>query len=786
MHFFAKSSVLFCLVCLFPLLSQAQQISQTVKGIVMDKAVRSPLIGATIELLNAGEVRGTVTDVDGRFRLENVPVGKCTLRINYLGYREIFMPNVTVNSGKEVDLNIEMEESVIIADEVVVKAQRERQQALNEMSTVSARSFSVNETQRFAAALNDPARMAQSYAGVISGGDNSNALSIRGNGPNGLLWRMEGVDIPNPNHFSSVGSSGGGISILSAQLLSNSDFMSGAFAAEYGNALSGVFDLRLRRGNTDRNEFTFQLGALGIDAATEGPIKLGKNKGSFLVNYRYSTLSVLSRLGLEIGDAQTDFQDLSFNLYLPTGKAGTFTLFGFGGISNQFEKPVADSLLWKKDGDKRFGYEFGSNSGAVGLTHSKIWGNTHLKTVLAASGTLNKEFDERFERDYSKLRTYNDNFEQNRFTLSSVLSHKFDRKNFLRLGAYANLAGFDLVQQRWNFQQRKLEERLKQAGDMSWVDAFAQWQYRMNEKLTFNAGFHTLAFGLTKQVSFEPRAALKYSFSGKTSLSMGYGRHSQVQPIGLYFNKNITNGQVFNPDLGMSKADHYVLSFDQYLPRNYHVKAEVYYQHLFDVPVSRGAATSFSILNQRDGFVYGALENTGLGRNYGLELTFEKSLTNGLYFILATSLYNSEYRASDLKWRNTRFNTNYATAFTAGKEWPWERNGKKRSFALNLRVTSVGGYREAPINLAESAKQKTTIRDNVKAFEAQLPAYFRADIGMRIIRNYKKLTTTFALDIQNATNNKNVFSQYYSVSKGKIDYDYMLPLIPVLAYKLEF
>lgn len=319
-------------ICLsvFSLALKAQIPTQTVRGIIVDKISQSPLPGVVVVLVNSNPLIGTSTDEEGRFKLTQVPVGKQTLKVSFIGYKENVMQNLSVNAGKELVLNVSLEEDIKSMSEVVVTAKVEKNKPLNDMSMVSTRAFSVEETQKFAAAVNDPARMATSFAGVVNGSDGGNMISIRGNSPNGLLWRMEGVEIPNPNHFSNVGTSGGGIAIISSQLLSNSDFSTGAFASEYGNALSGVFDLKLRKGNNQKREYTFQAGVLGVDVSTEGPFKKGYD-GSYLVNYRYSTLGLLSKMGVPIGDATTTFQDLSFNVSLPTKKLGTFGVFGFGG-----------------------------------------------------------------------------------------------------------------------------------------------------------------------------------------------------------------------------------------------------------------------------------------------------------------------------------------------------------------------------------------------------------------------------------------------------------------------
>ncbi len=764
----------------------AQNFTQTMKGTVLDKTVKTPLVGATVVLLDAEKTTGAMTDTDGRFRLPAIPVGKHTLRVTYLGYKEAVIPNITVNSGKETELVIELEEDFLTTKEVVVRAKVEKQKPLNELSTVSARTFSVEETQRFAAAVNDPARMASSFAGVATADDGNNTIAIRGNAPNGLLWRMEGVDIPNPNHFSAVGTSGGGISILSAQLLSNSDFLTGAFAAEYGNALSGVFDLKLRKGNSEKREYTLQLGLLGLDAAVEGPMRIGKQTGSYLVNYRYSTLSVLSKIGVKIGDATTDFQDLSFNLWMPAGKLGQFTLFGLGGLSKQSFEGKADSTLWDEDQSQQYAWDYLANTGVAGLTHSLVLGdNTFLKSVVAVSGTRNGDRTDEFQHDYSVRRLFDGHHDQLRTTVSSVLTHKFNARHLVRAGAYVSVLDYNLQQRQWDDDAERLVEQVKNTGTTTSLDAFAQWQYRASERLTLNAGVHAIGLFLNKTYSLEPRAALKYAFDERHTLSLGYGLHGQMQPLGLYFiqdeQKNLPNR-----NLGFTKAHHLVLSYDQSLPGNWHLKPELYFQALFNAPVSRDVADAFSALNVFDGFAGEILKNGGKGRNYGVELTVEKFLSDGFYFLFSGALFQSKYQGSDGVWRNSRYNSNFVNSLVSGKEWSWNRGQKNRTIGVSLKLTYTGGHRETPIDLDASIAQGKTVYDETRAFEDRMPSYFRLDTGIRLKRNYEHLTTSLALDIQNTTNRQNVFGRYYDNKSQTIKYWYQAPLIPVLSYRLEF
>jgi hypothetical protein len=780
--------LLTCLAFLFiASISQAQELTQTIRGTVVDKVSKTSLPGATIAILKSDPLIGSTTDPDGNFKLTKVPVGSHTIKISFIGYKEMVLPNVIVNSGKEVVLNIPIEEDIVKMDEIVISAGTniEKNKPINEMSSVSARTFSVEETRKFAAAVNDPSRMVTSFAGVVGTNDGNNSISIRGNSPFGLLWRMEGVDIPNPNHFANVGTSGGGISILSSQLLSNSDFMTGAFAAEYGNALAGVFDLNLRKGNNEKREYTVQAGFLGTDVAVEGP--LSKNyRGSYLINYRYSTLSILSKIGVNVGDAVTNFQDLSYNFYLPTKKIGNFSLFGFGGLSDQNQDAKKDSTVWE-DESERYNSKYFSNTGAAGIKHALTLGtNTYLQSALVISGNSNGYNEHRLDNNYNPAFSYQQKYINKKITASSVLNHKFNARHSLRSGIYYNEYFFNLNQKDFNRETKVVEERLDASGKASTAQLFSQWNYRATEKLTINYGLHFLHLFSNSSSSLEPRASVKYELNDVQSLSVGYGLHSQMQPVGVYEAQALQqDGSYYKPnkDLGFNKAHHFVVGYDRSINKYMRIKAETYYQRLYNIAVENDITSPASTLVVEDGYFTKPMINSGYGRNYGLELTLEQFMHNNLYFLLSTSLYNSEYQALDGIWRNTRFNGNHAMSFTAGKEFNWRKN---RTFGINLRSIWSGGFRSTPIDFEKSKQNGQTEYVKALAYSEQLPDYFRSDLRFSLKRNRAKSTSTLALDIQNVTNHQNLGGRYYDAQSGKVKTWYQLPLLPVLSYRIEF
>ncbi|MEM6803774.1 MAG: carboxypeptidase-like regulatory domain-containing protein, partial [Bacteroidota bacterium] len=421
--FFLTSSISFFLQSL-----SAQDLNQLVRGKIFDEINAKPLQDAVIYMKenNSREEYGIGIKCDeaGNFRSEFTPIGRYRLEIKANGYENYIIPDLLVEAGKEVILEIGLSIKSYDTGEVEISSYNSRKQKIEGVST---RVFTVEESQRFAATYYDPARLAANYPGVAVTGDESNNLIIRGNSPNGVLWRLEGVDIVNPNHLTNAGTftdrltqSGGGTIILSNQLLSDSRIQTGAFDPQYGNALAGVFDMRLRKGNNEKHEFIFQPSLIGLDLAAEGP--MGKNGASYLVNYRYSTIGFFDLIGLEITPESITYQDLAFNLYLPTEKAGTFTLFGMGGLSsNRFDAPREDSLI--EENRDRFDVDFSSNMGAIGMTHQlNIGEKTFWKSVLAASA-IKSTREEGFVRTFTQSDPSSfDEIKQEKLSFTSNLS----------------------------------------------------------------------------------------------------------------------------------------------------------------------------------------------------------------------------------------------------------------------------------------------------------------------------------------------------------------------------
>jgi hypothetical protein len=778
-------SAVFFVFCL-----SAQPVTQTVRGTVTDKVTRETLIGAVVVLVDSAHQTGSVTDADGKFRIAGVPLGRQQFVVSFLGYKPQTFSAV-VTSGKEVIFNVELEQSVIQGKEVNVIAERRKDKPNNEMAVVSARSFTFEETSRYAGSLMDPARMAMNYAGVNGASDARNDIIIRGNSPLGLLWRLNGVDIPNPNHFGTLGVTGGPISILNNNSLDKSDFLTGAFPAEYGNAVGGAFDLQMRTGNNEKHEFLAQFGFNGLELGAEGTISR-KNNSAYMINYRYSTLAVFKTLGLNYGagSAVPQYQDLTFNATFSTKKAGNFTVFGIGGISyaetlDKDRDTTEDNIY---DNNMRQDGYFGNSMGVIGVSNVYLFNNTSYGKLTLAASTASQHYkiDSISTTDNSPIPWYRNFSDQQKYSVNYFVTKKFSTKNFIK-------AGFDFKHIEFGlhdsiYDNPDFKPFVNSDGGSQLAQAFIEWQHRFSDKFSINSGLHGQLFLLNSTYAIEPRIGIKYDLQETSSVSLGIGFHSQLQPMYSYFQETLLPDNTIahtNMDLEFTKSKHFVLAYDRSFKNELRLKIETYFQYLTDVPVEQ-RPTTFSMLNEGADFGVSAVDslvNEGTGKNMGVELTFEKFYSHGYYFLVTASFYDSRYTASDGIERNTAFNGNYTVNFLGGKEWTIR---KKNVFGLNFRVVSSGGKRYVPIDFDKSAASGETVYDYSEAYEHQQKDYFRTDIKFTYRFNGKKVTHEFALDINNIFNTQNIWQQYYDSSSNTIKTEYQTGLFPIPLYRLLF
>lgn len=769
-------------------------LTQTIRGTVTDKVTGSPLIGATVIISNTKPVVGTITDINGIFRFEEVPVGRQAIEISYVGYHPLVIPNLLLTTGKEVVVTASLEEKAFQVEELTIRPDRKKEKARNEMASVSARMFSVEETERFAGSLGDPARMVANYAGVMTQNDSRNDIIIRGNSPAGLLWRLEGVEIPNPNHFGALGTTGGPVSMVNNNLLTDSDFLTGAFPAEFGNATAGAFDLNLRSGNNQKLEFTGQVGFNGFEAGIEGPVKLKENgpHPSFLANYRYSTLQLMHEIGFGTGtgSAIPEYNDLTFLVDIPATAAGRFKIFGLRGKSYIALGHDATDTTDNSYNARGTTTDFGSSLAVIGLSHNYYLNeNTSIKSTVSYQKTGAQTLIDSLKEESAVMPYYRSFQDEEKLSLSTRLKKKLNSRNNFSLGFVADVYQVSFADSVHDTDLDLYRVLADAEGSLTVLRSFVQYQYKLKNDVTMNAGLHFQYSDISGDLVAEPRLGMRIPAGYNSSFNLGFGMHSQLQPKNVYFDQTLDEKTGIysksNSDIGFTRSNHYIAGYDRLLAPNFRFKLETYYQSIYNVPVKE-SFPEFSMINAGDQFGMPReddLINEGKGRNYGLELTLEKFLSDGYYVLLTASLFESEYAGYDGIWRNTAFNGNYVLNLLGGYEF---RLGEKTMLTFDLKSVLAGGKRYIPIDLEASIEQNTEVRDWGRAYEEKYDPYFRTDIRLGIKKNGKRISQEWGIDLQNIANYRSIFMEGYDTSKQDVYQVYQQGFAPMALYRLQF
>ncbi len=749
-----------------------QSLEQNIRGRIVDKETLQPLAGVSVRISPHQQV--VFSDSMGRFNFTRTPIGRYKVTFSRLGYVPYEIPMMEVTSGKEIVLPIEMEEKVVYLREVRIVAEKRKDQALNESALISTRQFSLAEANRYAGGFQDPARMALNFAGVSNAGsDQNNEIIIRGNSPKGLLWRMEGIEIPNPNHFGDgQGSTSGIISMINSTSLANSDFMTSAFPAEYGNASSGVFDLRFRRGNNEKLEWMAQLSVVGIDLALEGP--LGKQGGSYRVGARYSTLELLLKSGLvriNTGNFKPAYRDVNYTIEVPLKKAGTLSFWGLMG-SNDTE----DEKIKTREYSSGF-------IGVFGVGHKLPMKHGNLSSNLAFTQESTQfDRDEILNSQWRSIR--NQSYRYPNWRLNSTYLHKVSSATTLKLGFILSRLGFDLQENRWN--GRALVNYLQESDATYYSQVFTQVTQKWTPFLQSTIGLHAYHFSLNGAKALEPRMAISFQNQTGGRFGLGLGWHSRLEPLSVYLYKRYPSPGIFvqqNKSIIPSRSMHQVLSFDQLLGESTRLKIEAYWQDIQKVPIDSARNGVFSMVNYSSGIPSQVLVNEGKGINKGLEFTLERFFANDFYYLLTASLFDSKYQNRNLIWRNTQFNNLFAANLLVGKDF---QLNKQKTLSINFRYMLRGGNRYTPVNLPESIKRNTTILQSAKINEAQYPNFNRLDFSLAYKINRKGHTWSIRADVQNSLNTNNVIEERYDSAIKALAYRYALPMVPILSTRLDF
>lgn len=793
----------------------SQSLTQTVRGTIVDMDSQLPLIGVAVIVLDSKPFNGAATDINGEFRLEKILAGRITLQLTCVGYEKKIISDIEVNTGKEKILNLTMQESLIKLPEITINAyDTEKGEALNEMSLISTRSISVEETKRYAGGFNDPSKILTNFAGVTNSMSGQNDIIVRGNSPKYIQWRLDGVEISNPTHFADQNSIKGGISALNNNLLRTSDFSTGAFAPEYGDALSGVYDVKLRAGNNQKYETSIGVGIQGTDVTLEGPFSKGYG-GSFLINYRYSTVSLLGKLGIIDLDGDLSYQDGTFKFIFPTKKIGVFSVFGIGGLSNASLLDVkADMVPTQSNStntsDLTEDYDKSNFLSTYGITHSiNISENSYIKTTASYSndGISEDVFKIKTTKFYNsqggftndsvgqRVLDYKSRLENKSYGGAITYNNKLNAKNTIQIGVKYSLLGFDYNLNNIEDSSVVMTTKAYFKENINTIRNYVSWKYRLKDNFTIVGGFHNTNVLYNKKSTIEPRLAINWKMNNSNSINAGYGKHSTMESIHNYFAKvKQEDGSVIEPNknLDLLKADHFVIGYEKRFGENLRLKIESYYQNLYNLPVENVDTSYYSTINEGTTFRYVELVNGGTGKNYGIELSLERFFSKSYYYLINASLYESKYNSLEGIERNTQYNGNYLVNMLLGKEFANRGKNKNQTLNLNAKLFLGGGQRYIPLlrnseGIVSVDPAKNKFWDYEKAFDKKFEDIYQVTLSAGYKWNKKRITHEFFINLDNLTNAKTKLSEYYDESKpGKVGYVTQFGLFPNLMYRIYF
>jgi len=781
---FRTAALLIILSLAKPLMAQVHH--QDLRGTILDADTRQPMIGATVVIIGSDPILGSTTDLDGRFTIAKVPTGRVDLQVRMLGYEEQVLTNLLLTSAKELVLDVRMQESIARLKEVEITAEQRHGEVRNDMALLSARRISVEETSRIAGGINDPARMVSTFPGVAGDPGGNNTIVVRGNSPKGVQWRLEGMEIPNPNHFSDDGATGGPINVLNSDMIDNSDFYTGAFSAEYGNVYSAIFDMRLRNGNDRKREYTLKAGILGTDLTAEGPMP-GIEGGSYLANFRYSTLALLDGAGIVDYQGVPKYTDGAFKIKVPTRVAGTFSLFGIGGRSSilQEDKGVEGDTLFARS-------DYNSRMGVVGLTHTRTLGaNNFIYTTLSISGNgSGNVYQENLapgEMDLALRGTA----DLAKWTLraTSTLNTRINANHKLRTGIILTNDHYRMSSASWNYDQGYMETHLDQDGSANTLQAFSSWKWRWNDRWTMTSGMHFLYYQANATASVEPRLAVRYQMRPDQAFTLGAGLHSKTQSLmTLHAQRTDPLGNVTRPNgqLGPTRALHAVAGYELMLTEDIQLKAEAYYQYLYQLPVENRLTSSYCDCNTVEWFTDRPLVSKGTGHNAGIELSLEKFFTQGYHFMATASISDTKYKPLDGTTYNARFNMGTVANVLAGKEWKiGAAKGKDRTILGGFRYSVQGGQWRTPIDRDASVAAGEE-REGSPAWSIQNAPVHKLDIVVSYRVGRPKVSHEFKADVQNVLNAQTPVGYFFETRTNTIKSWNQLSMLPILQYTLRF
>ncbi len=732
-----------------------------IKGKVLEADTRTPLPGVTIVCNHTP--RSTITDEQGRFAFLDMPVGSYALTFSYPDFSPLVKTDIIVKSRDTTVVEAEMQMHLL--EQITVTSgyfPRKKEQP------VSVTGFSYEELRRSAGSAGDISRMVGILPSVSRVNDQWNGLIVRGGCPSENGFYIDNIQIPDINHFSMRGSTGGPIGILNVDFIRDVHFYSGGFSALFGDRLSSIMDIDFREGNREHFNLQMELNMAGIGAVGEGPLAGGK--GSWLFSARKSYLDwLVDAIGVGTAPRFGDLQGKFTYDFSDRVKLTLITVTGVDKIS--FTKDNANDMGMDLFGD----YDSWVNT--AGLNLRAVWKNNGYSDISLTHNY--REFKSGFFDLVSDAERYSDSTSEQSLKLRNVNQLRLGRGLRLQFGGEVTYIVNDynyFVGEYVDIVGHNIPAFYTDTTTSAWkTGLFSNLSWPLFPRLTLNLGLRGDYFSYNGRFTFSPRFSLAYRVAGGTTLNASFGVFRQNMPLELLV--TLDNGKELRDPL----AYHYIFGINQDIGKGTQLTLELYRKDYRNFPMDVDQPLLFL---SDEFFVAGyqrhqRVVDSGRARSSGVELTLQKKMARRIYGILCMSYFRTRYLGLDGEWRNRVYDNRYIFSVEGG----WKPNKK---WEFSLRWTYAGGVPYTPFDLEVSQLVNSGVLDVGQVNEGRNPDYH--SLKVRADRRYyfRKSNLTVYLNVWNVYNRRNIGTRFWNKVDRKADVSYQWSLIPVLGLEFEF
>ncbi len=736
----------------------------TIKGKVVDSETKSPLIGASVMLV--GTRRGSVTDTDGNFTIDNVPVGNYALKFSSIGYKPLSKTDVIIKSDRITFIEAELVITTISSKDIIVTAGYFSQVEDKPGGTIN---FSTEEIRRSPGSAGDVSRIIGGLPSIAKVNDQLNSLIVRGGSPAENGFYIDNIEIPNINHYPIPGSSGGPIGLLNVDFIQDVTFSAGGFSALHGDRLSSIMDVSFREGNRDELDGEIGIHFAGFEIAAEGPTP-GK-RGSWMFSARRSFLDLLVKaIGTGVAPKYSDYQGKITYDISPTNKITLLGIYGIDHISFDKEQSIEDGNIIYGDYD---GYEY-----SFGTNWRYLWSeNGYSNTSISFLGT--RSTSDIYETKTDIVLFTSDVLEQIA-QIRNVNHLRLNELHQLQFGTdakyYLNKYDYWMAEYTGVLGDRTDSLRVNRDINSPKYGIFANYTWRPFNKLTTNWGIRFDHFSHNNNSHISPRLSLSYKLTERTSLNAAYGIYYQNIPL-IFLSQKEENKELRDPI-----AYHYIWGVSHLLTENTRLILEAYYKEYDNFPLDPQQPQMF-IADEvfYGGFMHNHEEliSAGKVRAYGVEMSVQKKLVENFYGLICGSYYRTRYLGLDGTWRNRVFDNRYIFSIEGGYKpnYKWE---------FSVRWIFAGGPPYTPLDIELSKVFDRTVMDRNRVNEARYPDYHSLNIRFDRRYHFKSTNLIFYVSVWNAYNRKNIANYYWNAIEEKEDVIYQWSMLPVFGVEYEF